>query len=345
MSQQKKRRVGIQDVAKRAGVSATTVSFVINKTPNKTISEATRDRVMSAVRELGYVRHTAGRRLASGRSNVLGLVLGDEEHLRVDGVIPHMLYGMNETCKRNGFQLLIRAAGGGHSRHSAYSELVMTNEIDGLLVLHTLPDDPDLKRLLDDGFPVVADAHHDHPKSAFVSVDNVAATQLATQHLIGLGHRRIGFLSYTSLERSTAMRRFRGFRDALSAAGLELQDEHVAEAALSPESGYRAMKRLIASDPMPTAVVLGNDSVGLGAIAALHDAGIAIPDDVALVSFDDLPIARYCVPPLTTVRFPAIEFGAKSAELLVRLVRGEPVERRHVYLETELIVRSSCGAR
>jgi DNA-binding LacI/PurR family transcriptional regulator len=338
------KRVTMKDVAERAGVSSTTVSFILNEKSQGAIPDQTRLRVMQAVQELGYVRNAAGRRLASGKSHTLGFVLPAAEHIRVDAFIPQFLYSLNEVCHQNHFNLLVHAVGS-PATPRAYADLVTANEIDGLFIVNPQESDTEISALLDSGFPVVADPGRKHPLACGVAIDNVVAAKTAVRHLIGLGHRRIACINYGPHRFLSAAGRCDGYREALEEAGIALDDSLVFWADFSHESGYETAHRLLEKTPLPTAIFVGNDTVAIGALGALHDRGLRVPADVALVSIDDIPAARYLNPPLTTVRVPAADFGRISGEMLIKLVRGERPEPSRVYLPTELVVRESCGAR
>jgi LacI family transcriptional regulator len=201
-----KQTVTIKDVAKAAGVSMTTVSFVLNNGERATVGEETRKRVRQAILDLGYVRQTAGRRLASGLSHTIGLAIGSSQHLLVDAVIPQVVFGINDVCARQGFRLMINRIEG-EAGTPLYHELVRSKEIDGLIVLNPRRDDEELRQLLDERFPVVTDGMRDHVHGYSVTGDDQAAAYRAVRHLIGLGHTRIGFLSFAPLAYQAAFDR------------------------------------------------------------------------------------------------------------------------------------------
>jgi DNA-binding LacI/PurR family transcriptional regulator len=338
-----RKRITMKEVAERAGVSSTTVSFILNEKAQMAIPEETRERVMQAVRELGYVRNSAGRRLASGKSRTLGFVLPAAEHIRVDAFIPQFLYSVNQVCHLHHFNLLVHAVERPSAPH-AYLDLVTANEIDGIFIVNPQENDTQIDALLDSGFPVVADPGREHPLACGVGIDNVTAAKTAVHHLISLGHRRIGCINYAPSRFLSAAGRCVGYREALQEAGLEYDESLVCWADFSNESGYHALNRLLDQTKLPTALFIGNDTVAIGVLGALRERGLRVPDDVALASIDDIPSARFLSPPLTTVRVPASEFGSVAGEMLIALVRGERPDPPRVYLHTELLIRESCGA-
>lgn len=338
-----RKRVTSRQVAERAGVSRTTVSFVLNDVEGSNISQATRERVLEAAEELGYVPSAAARTLVSGRTGTLGLILGHAEHLTVDAFIPQLLYGLNDAIRRHGFRLLVEAVED-IGRADAYRELVHAKQIDGLVALNPRSDDEQLPRLIEEGFPVVVIGDTSRRNGYAVNVDDRVAARRATEHLLALGHRRVAHLTFSPEGYLATRHRLAGYREALEAAGVDPDETPIAYGNYGPESGYRAMRDLLASGPPPSALFAGNDTVALGAMAAIRERGLGIPDDVAVVGFDDIPTAPFFSPPLTTIRSPAIEQGRLAMELLVALVAGERPEPSRITLDTPLVVRASCGA-
>jgi LacI family transcriptional regulator len=337
----KRRRPTSREVARRAGVSRSTVSVVLNDVTRIAIAPETRQRVLDAARELGYVPSAAARQLASGRARTIGLVITYAEHLRTDAFVPRALYSLNEEAHRRGFRVLVEALED-VTAGDAYQQLVRGKQIDGLIVLNPRDDDARLPKLIADGFPVVVIGHA--PDAPQVDVDNVGAARRATEHLLAAGRRRVAHLPYAPLaHHSSAMRRD-GWRAALRAAGLDAGDAWVEGADFSAESGHRAMATLLRR-VRPDAVFAGNDTVAFGAMTALREAGLRIPDDVAVVGFDDIPLAAHGCPPLTTVRLPAVEMGHCAAERLILRIEGREADAAAGdLLPTELIVRASSGA-
>lgn len=341
------KRVTSGDVARRAGVSRTTVSFVLNDVAGMKISAETRRRVLQAAEELGYVPDAAARTLASGKTSTLGLIVGHSRLIRVDAFIPQLLQALADVCREHGYRLLLESAE--HAdQPGAYERLVRAKQIDGLVVLNPRPGDAQLRALIETDFPLVLIGRSPHPAAYSVNTEAdpvPPATRQTTEHLIGLGHRRIAFIHFRPFEDPATDARLRGYLDALAAAGIAHDADLVRPGDYSADSGYDAMTELLAAWPRPTALVAGNDTIALGAMAAVHEAGLRVPDDVAVVGHDDIPIARYAVPSLTTVRVPAYAMGRRCGEMVVQLMAGETPAERQVVCPTELIVRHSCGAK
>jgi len=338
-----RRQARSQDVAELAGVSRTTVSFVLNDVPGVKISEETRQRVLNAARELNYYPTAAARSLASGKTQRIGLVLGEgKKRLAVDAFLPAFLQGVTASVHRHGYLLVLQMAEDVPT-HEAYSRLIREQQVDGLILSGPRSDDGLLPELAEDRFPLILHGGLDGCAMPCVDVDNEAGACQATAHLIGLGHRRIGFISNAPLSYAGAQARFAGYKRALREHGLPIQEELVRTAAFLPETGQKAIRDLLALPERPTAVFVASDVVAIGVMSAIQAAGLAIPEDIAVVGYDDIFVAAHTQPPLTTVRVPAYGLGWTAAEVLISLIEGDEVSS--VTLETELVIRESCGGR
>lgn len=339
-----KRRVTSREVAERAGVSRTTVSFVLNEVERAQISEETRQRVLQAAQDLGYVPDAAARSLASGQTHTLGLIICQPpDHILVDAYLPQVIYGLSEASRERGFRVLLESVEDVR-QPNAYIDLVRAKQIDGILLFGPRSDDSQLPALIADGFPIVLIGRFDNEAAYFVDVDNQAAAYKAVIHLAKLGHQRIACITNAPPEYISAVERLSGYRQALTEAGLPYDESLVRYGDFDPDSGYRAMHSLLATHPSLTAAFIASDVVTFGAMAAIRELGWRIPQDIAIVSFDDVPSARYMAPPLTTVRMPAIEQGRQGGQMLIDLIGEEIPANPQVFLETELIIRQSCGA-
>jgi LacI family transcriptional regulator len=338
-----KKQATSQDVADLAGVSRTTVSFVLNNVPGMKISEETRQRVLEAARQLNYYPAAAARTLASGKTHRIGLVLCEErDHLVADAFLPPFLRGVSDLAHQEGYRVVFQSAEDS-TGETAYGSLLREQHVDGLIVSGPRSDDLHLSRLHEEGYPLVLHGRLPDCALPFVDVDNVGGAHKAVSHLIGLGHRRIGLITNAPLSYTSSQDRLTGYRQALQEATLPLDDELVRYGEFSPQSGRKAMESLLALSSPPSAVFVASDVVALGAMAAVRERGIRIPQDIALVGFDDIFLAAYVSPPLTTVRLPAYGLGWAAGDMLIRLIsEDEPLERQ-MLLESELVIRQSCG--
>ena len=336
-------RATSRDVAELAGVSRTTVSFVLNEVQDVHISQETRQRVWEAARQLNYYPNAAARSLASRQAGAIGLILCQSpEHIIADPFLPGFILGLGEAVRENGFHLLIQAAED-VTRPDAYVDLVHTRRIDGVIISGPRSDDQQLSRLLEDGFPVVLHGRLDGAEAYCVDVDNVKGALLAVRHLIGLGYRRIALITNAPVQYTASADRHQGYRMAMEGASLPYDESLVRYAHFTAESGYQAMNQLLTAGLAPEAIFVASDLVAMGAMLALRRRGVNVPQDMALIGFDDVPLAGYVDPPLTTVRLPTYDLGWQTGDLLSRLIRGEPPARKAVLLETELVIRASCG--
>jgi DNA-binding LacI/PurR family transcriptional regulator len=299
---------------------------------------------LATARKLGYVPNSAAEMLVTGRSRNIGLVLSRPELISQDGFIPIMTYGFNEVCRERGYRLLMEAV---HDPPGAddYLDLAKSKRIDSMIVINPRKGDPALRKVINSKFPVLVWGSSERPGESAMATRETQASYEATSHLISLGHKRIAHIGHASLEYVSVHRRLEGYRAALKAAEISFNKSLFVEGDFTFESGYRAMKHLLASPGRPTALFAGNDTIAFGAMLAIREAGLSIPEDVAVVGYDDLPVAAYACPPLTTIRTHAFEQGKLLAEFAIALMAKEKVGSRQNVLPLELVVRESCGAK
>ncbi|MCA9838461.1 MAG: LacI family DNA-binding transcriptional regulator [Trueperaceae bacterium] len=341
-TQVKPKRPTSYQVAELAGVSRTTVSFVLNNVDGINLPSSTRQRVLDAAKELGYVPDAAARKLASGRTQTIGLLLHGAFQLEIDAYIPQVLSSLFTVSQKHGFQVIVETVTGLRQTR-AYRDLVRGKQIDGLVVFYPNEDDEELIDLIDEGFPAVLLGSVGHPNEHYVV--QRSSIRPVMQHLIGLGHERIAHITFAPEELSTSSRRLASYRRYLQEANLEVSDELVRFGEYSAESGYYAMNSLLRDKVKFSALFAGNDTIALGAMAALHEAGLSIPEEVAVVGYDDIPNARFSTPPLTTVRTPPLEQGRLAGEMLIDLITGKSIPEPKIRLDTKLIIRNSCGGK
>jgi len=339
------RRVTSLDVAKAAGVSRTTVSLVLNEVQGIQISESTRHRVIDAAHELEYVPNAAARALVSSRAQLIGLVLTrSTHHIASDSFLTQILDGLIENVHAHGMRLLIDIIEPEHQKE-AYLELVRSKHIDGIILSGPRMDDEALQALTDDGFPTVLMGQVPGKNYYCVDVDNLAASQMAVSHLVGLGHKRIACITNAPLTYTAAAERLAGYRKALEDAHIPYDESLVRYGDFSLSSGYKQMYNLYESGTCFTAAFVASDEVAMGATAAVREHGLSVPKDLAMVGFDDLPLAYYMDPPLTTVHLPAIDLARQAIDMLIRILKGKHLTKKQRILDTYLVVRQSCGTQ
>ncbi len=338
------KRVTSRDVAEHAGVSRTTVSLVLNNVQGVQITEETRGRVIEAALALDYVPNAAAQALASRRAQIIGIILTrNPHHIASDAFLNQILDGLITAVHNYSMRLMIDIVEPEHQR-KAYLDLVRAKRIDGLILSGPRFDDQALMALESDHFPTVLMGQLPETDFHSVDIDNFSASYQAVNHLLNLGHQRVACISNAHPSYTAASERLRGYHRALESKSVAYDQELVRYGDFDPESGYGQMKDLLERDPQVSAVFVASDVVAVGAKAAIVDHGLRIPQDIALVGFDDVPLARYLDPPLTTVRLPATELAAKASETLIQIIQGTPPGEKHVLLDSELIVRQSCGA-
>ena len=325
--------VTIRDVARVASVSVATVSRVLNgKEP---VREETRNRIRAVVERLHYSPHAAARSLITRRTNTLGVLLPD-----VYGeFFSELIRGIDSSAREVGYHVLVSGS------HSDPSDIeAMRGRVDGLIVMSPDLAARTLPKNLTVGLPIVL-LNGKGRRFDAIQVDNYGGALAMVRHLIGLGHRRIAHLSGPACNQDAA-ERIRGYRDAMRVLTPHATRPLVIEGDFREETGYQACRRLLEGKNSPTAVFAGNDAMAIGLLAAFQEAGVRVPQDVAVAGFDDIPIARFTTPALSTVRVPIAELGSKATRrLLEHLTASNGHAVRHETLATTLVVRDSSGGK
>ena len=336
-------RLTIEEIAALAAVSRSTVSRVLNNHPS--VRPTVRARVQQVIAEQRYSPRAAARSLASRRTNVVGLLIPrSAATLFTDPFFPYVIQGITETCSNRGYFLMLSMVTA-EREQDFYERVLRGRHVDGLILLSSDIDDPILPLLIrDNETPLVLVGRHPYLRDVpSADVDNRDGAAQAVRHLLELGHRRIATIT-GPLYMAAAMDRRDGYKQALAELAVPVRPELIAEGDFTQPSGYRAMQALLHLDEPPTAVFVASDPMAAGALRAVADAGLRVPEDVALASFDDLPLAQIVTPPLTSVHQPLYELGTAAAELLLgRLEEPAAAAARPsvVRLPTHLIVRQS----
>ena len=341
------RAVTIKDVAAEAEVSLQTVSRVINDGPN--VRPAIKERVQAAIEKLGYVPSLAARRMGGNRSYLL-LALNDRDRTIAgwqsgDGTdwVDQMLLGGMLECAKHGYRMIFELV----DTHSSNVERELTSALgaihpDGVILTPPHADNPAITNFLDHRrIPFARIGSKDKGSGFAIAMDDAAAAQAATEHLIGLGHKRIGFITGSD-EYALSADRLEGYRRAMRAAGLE-DPALVGKGDFTFASGVEATRILLALDRPPTAIVASSDQMSLAALDTAKECGLEVPGDLSIVSFDDTPIVKFSTPPLTAIRQPIAPMAARAAELLIASNSGEPAPDGVNMLPFELIVRGSTA--
>jgi LacI family transcriptional regulator len=334
------KRTTSRDVAKLAHVSRTTVSFILNNVPGVSISPATRKRVLDAAKKLNYSPNVAGKKLVSGKSYTIGLVLCQSpEQIFTDAFLPQVILGVEQAAMQQGFHVLLKPVDPNDT--GGYARLITENHVDGILLSGPRQDDSALMNLHQQRVPIMLMGQLPDTDIPFVDIDATAGAELAVNHLMERGHQRIGIITNAPLDYTSAQQRRYGYLRALKKAKLPVNKAYIKEGNYTPASGFSAMQALLNLAPRPTAVFVASDVVAIGALLAIKKAGLDIPKDMAVVGFDDIPLAEFFDPPLTTIRLPAFGIGWAGGERLIRMIQGEGLNDDSLLLESKLIVRQS----
>lgn len=331
----------LEKIARLSGVSRSTVSRVINKHPN--VSEDVRKRVLAVIQETGYHPNIAARTLASNRSWMLGLVLPRSvSSFFADPYFPRLAQGIAQACNQYEYTLGLFLVGSKDDEDTIYPRISRKGMLDGILIQSGQIGDQLIDRLIASNIPlVVVGRPFQTEKVSFIDVDNIAAAYNAVSHLIRLGYQRIGTIA--GLPGSTvSIDRKEGYLKALTRRDLNVDETLIVDSDFTEAGGYYAMQQLLPAKP--DAVFAASDLMAIGAMRAVREAGLIIPDDIAFVGFDDIPPATQHDPQLTTVRQPIVEFGFNAVEILIDLIENGIEPARRIVMETELIIRDTCGA-
>lgn len=329
----------VKDVAKRAGVSPSTVSRVIADHPR--ISQATKERVRAVMRELNYQPNAAARSLARQRTQTIGVALSRAmDAALANPFFPEVLRGIGAAAQQARYSLTLTTATTYEEESRQCIELLTQRRVDGLVVLASHINDPLIDWLAEHPYPFVVLGRVPGRDVPHVNNDNVAAAREATEHLLQQGHRRIAFLGGT-LDYVVTVDRLDGYQQALEEAGQRVVSELVVTTDFSYEQANAAALSLLAEE-RPTAVVAIDDGAALGVLAAARELGLRVPEDVSVVGFNDSPVCPHVAPPLTSVAIPVFDMGYAAAKMLCDVLAGES-GKQSVTLPTRLVVRQSTA--
>ena len=332
----KTRSATIIDVAREANVSYSTVSRVLNDYPH--IKADKRQRVLDAIDRLGYVANQMARTLAGGQARVVGLLVPD----LMTEYTAQILLGIDEELAISGYDLMLHTTHHERTKETEYTRTLTQGMTEGLLLLLPLNPDAYLQTLREQQFPYVVIDHQGFDDfSSTVTAANYRGAFEAVNYLIGLGHKRIGFIAGTEAT-SSARERQEAYSAALAEVGISLDCALIAPGNFDQPGGFKAAQALLDLAQPPTAIFAANDVSALGAIEAARSRNLRIPEDLSIVGFDDIPRALYSYPPLTTVRQPLAEIGRLATRLLLKHIKNPDQPTERIVLETEFVIRESC---
>ncbi|MCP4142219.1 MAG: LacI family transcriptional regulator [Chloroflexi bacterium] len=337
------KKLTLEEIGKLAGVSRSTVSRVVNGQPD--VKADVRERVMKVVRETGFVPNPAARSLAAQRSGILGLVIPRSVATFFgDPYFSRLTQGISQACYEQGYMLSLFLFYTEKEEELLLPRIAQRSFLDGVIVQATTDADPIIPQLQKSTMPflVVGRLNEMPDNLSFIDVDNVSGAKNAVEHLIKLGHERIAHVSGRVDNRPAADRKI-GYEKALSENGIPIDSNLIVNGEFSEEGGYAAAQALLPYKP--DAIFAASDTMAVGVVRALKDAGLLVPNDIAVMGFDDLIPAQRSEPQLSTVKQPILRFGVSAVEVLINIIEKGDMPPRQALYDTELIIRNSCGAK
>lgn len=326
----------MRDVARIAQVSTSTVSHVINGT--RFVNPETRQRVLDVMEELRYHPNRLARSLRSSHSLTLGVLVPNS----ANPFFAQILLGVEKACFDSGYNFIMGNANDEQERELAYLNVLLSRQVDGILLISTGAYQESIAFLSAQKIPlVVVDRATNLPQVDEIFTENKQGGLIATEYLIDLGHERIGCITGPSFL-TPSSQRVEGYYEAMQSRGIVPQESWVVTGYFQHESGYRACQQLIQLNPRPTAIFVCNDLMAVGALCAIHEAGLSVPQDISIIGYDDIPLASYTVPRLTTIAQPAEQIGQMAVERLIDRLQDSELEPQSRSLPVKLVRRDSC---
>ncbi|WP_409273757.1 LacI family DNA-binding transcriptional regulator [Neobacillus sp. SCS-31] len=331
----------IKDIAKTAGVSVTTVSRALNGYSD--VSEKTRQRIMDIAKELNYSPNILARGLVMNVSKTIGLLVsGLNRESEKDQIILSILSGVNDSVSEKEYDLILFNTNTSKQREKTYSQLCRERRVDGVIIQGIKTDDPYLKEVVESDIPcVLIDIPVHSENVGYVTTDNVTGARKAVEHLIGLGHEKIAMINGHG-QAFVSRKRLEGYMDALKEHGLPVNPDWVCNGRFEEETAFEEARRLLIKHPEITAIFCASDIMALGALKAAKSIGLRVPEDLSVIGYDDIILASYSNPQLTTVSQNFFQLGYQAAHLLVNMLEGKS-EPQIVTMSTKLVIRESAA--
>ncbi|MGM0877304.1 MAG: LacI family DNA-binding transcriptional regulator [Bacillota bacterium] len=329
----------MSDVAKLANVSPATVSRVLSH-PDL-VSKETRQKVLDVINQVNYKPHIVARQFRTKETKIILVVVPDI----TSAFFSKVLRGIEHVAVTNGYQVILGDTENDIEREKKYINLLLQKQADGMVLLTARLDKTKLEEISNHFPMILACEYMDGLNVPSVSIDNISSARKATEHLIRLGHTKIAHITGT-INVILSRDRLRGYQQAMMSHDLDIVSAYIQEGDFSFEfeSGYNQMLKLLALETPPTAVFAFNDEMAMGAIKAAKDSGLNVPDDLAVVGFDNIKMSSVHEPKLTTINQPKYEIGKKAMELLLKIINGETMHKKKIVLKDELIIRESCNS-
>lgn len=328
--------VTMREVANVANVSISTVSHVINGT--RYVSPTVHERVSKVIEELDYQHNRVASSLRNQKTYTIGVLIPNS----ANPYFAEILAGIEAACFEQDYHIIMGNANEDPQREQSYLRVLLSHQVDGILLISTGSFSESLNLMKKNKTPVVmVDRSADIEMVDEIFTDNYTGGEIATRYLLELGHRRIGCITGPSILRPSEDR-VRGYRDTLLANGVTIEESLIIVGDFQFEGGYRAAQELLALDESPTAIFACNDMMAIGVIAAIQEAGLQVPTDISVIGYDDVPLASYYNPRLTTIAQPARDLGLIAVEWLLNRIDKPDLTTRHETLSVQLVERNSC---
>lgn len=332
----------LKDVAKRSGVAVGTASAVINQSP--WVTEETRKRVLQAIKELNYHPNQLARNLRTQKTTTIGVIVSDI----TNPFFPQIIRSIDRVTRQNGYLMMLGDSNESFQIGIETFKVMLQKKVDGIILVGGIVPKEDLVKFLSDKYPVIVVIERDFeiPDIATVVVDAVNGGYTATKHLLSLGYSQVGLICGPMEDElfHASFGRHKGYRMALEEYNIPFNQSMVQCGDFTFDGGYRAMKQLLEETHQIRAIFALNDLMAIGAMMAIKEKGLRIPEDIALVGYDDIPEASHISPALTTIQLPKKQLGQKAVEILLNRLQGKQDLSLKNVLPTKLIVRQSCGA-
>ncbi|MFG6350448.1 MAG: LacI family transcriptional regulator [Oscillospiraceae bacterium] len=332
------RRATLRDVAEKAGVTTATVSYILNE--KKSFPDETRQRVMSAIAELGYIPNLSARTLTQRSSKLIGIVVPQTEGSRLmfqNNFYAEILGSIEFHARQNGYHIIISAT----DANESYLRLARERNLDGIIVIGMYPDEF-YRQMKESHIPIVlVDSYCNDHYYHNIRIDDAYGSYLATRYVLSKGHRNMAFFSGQLKENGVMKKRLAGYRDALSEYGIPFDRRYVFEGKIDYASGIDAAERLLSSRVPATAVVAAADILAIGAMKGFYERGVRVPEDISVMGFDDLEISQYLAPGLSTIRQEISQKGEKAVELLINNIKEPNLTKQEQILPVKLVERGS----
>ncbi|MBI5958016.1 MAG: LacI family DNA-binding transcriptional regulator [Chloroflexi bacterium] len=332
-------KITLKTISEESGLSITTVSRALAGYDD--VNEETRQKIVSIAERLGYQPNLAARHLRSKHTQTVGMVIPLTSYFS-DPFFMELLSGVGRQAAEYGYDLLLSAQQPGEDELNTYRRMVASSRIDGMVVARILKEDPRITFLKEARHPFIVFGRSNANDYPYIDVDGEAGMRAVVQHLTEMGHRRIALI-LSPRELAFTSARYAGYVQGLRAAGIEPEETYLAEGTLSADSGHAAALRLLDQTTPPTAIAACNDMMAIGAMQAVQSSGLEVGRDIAVTGFDDIPPSAHAHPPLTTVRQPTYLIGRQALDMLIQVIRQEPLDQSHVLLMPELVIRESSG--